>query len=229
MKLYHGSYTDIEVIDLKKAKPFKDFGMGFYTIKFLHQAQIWAERLSDEVDKKGFVTEFEFNEYAYRDESIKVLKFDTYSSEWFDFVIQNRQSSTNEHGYDIVEGPVADDRIQTRINVFLNNKISKEQFLEELKWHEETHQICFCTVASLQFLKRIEADKNIYDFSNISEAIVEQLVIDFGFDEQIASDKYYTSIIFSQISDTTTELYSRPWEDIYKLLITELDIKPSNE
>lgn len=30
MKLYHGSDTAIELIDLDKSKPYKDFGKGFY-------------------------------------------------------------------------------------------------------------------------------------------------------------------------------------------------------
>ena len=118
MKIYHGSYTKTEVIDLDKAKPYKDFGAGFYATKFPNQAKIWAEWIGGKTKKTGFVTEFEFNEYAYRNENIKVLKFDTYNSEWFEFVIQNRQSGANTHGYDIVEGPIADDRIQTRIHVF---------------------------------------------------------------------------------------------------------------
>ncbi|MFT3946430.1 MAG: DUF3990 domain-containing protein [Agriterribacter sp.] len=229
MKLYHGSYTKIEVIDLTKAKPYKDFGVGFYATKFPNQAKIWAERLADETDKTGFITEFEFNEYAYRDESIKVLKFEAYNSEWFDFVIQNRQNDTNSHDYDIVEGPVADDKIQRRIDIFLSNNISKEQFLEELKWHEETHQICFCTVASLQFIKRFEAEKHIYGFSHISEPIVEKLVLDYEFDEQTASDKLFTSKTFTQIADTSTEFHLKTWIEIYELLLAELNLKPNEK
>ncbi len=229
MKLYHGSYTKIVAINLKKAKPYKDFGIGFYATKFFNQAKIWAERLSEEKGNTGFVTNFEFNEYAYRDESIKVLKFDTYNSEWFDFVIQNRQNETNTHDYDIVEGPVADDNIQKRINVFLSNNINKEDFLEELKWHEETHQICFCTIASLQFIKRIESEQYIYGFSHISEPIVEQLVIDFGLDEVAASDIFFTSKTFTHIADTTTELYLSDWKKLYKLLLAELNLKPDKK
>ena len=30
MLLYHGSNTDIQDIDLKKCRPYKDFGKGFY-------------------------------------------------------------------------------------------------------------------------------------------------------------------------------------------------------
>ena len=40
MKLYHGSYTEISVIDLKKSKPYKDFGRAFYLTKYYEQAKI---------------------------------------------------------------------------------------------------------------------------------------------------------------------------------------------
>jgi hypothetical protein len=32
-------------------------------------------------------------------------------------------------------------------------KYPEERFLEELKWHEEAHQICFYTEGALQTLK----------------------------------------------------------------------------
>ena len=49
MQLYHGNYTEISVIDLKKAKPYKDFGRAFYLTKYYKQAEIWTYgRLMDE-------------------------------------------------------------------------------------------------------------------------------------------------------------------------------------
>jgi hypothetical protein len=90
-----------------------------------------------------------------------------------------------------VEGPVADDKVQNRIIDYLNGKITKADFLEELKWHEETHQICFCTVASLQFLKQPDNGKMVSKFLHIGEPIVEKLVTDFNFDEETATDMFF--------------------------------------
>ncbi len=101
--------------------------------------------------------------------------------------------------------------------------------MEELKWHEETHHICFCTFASLQFIKRIEAEKHIYDFSHINEPIVERLVIDFGLNEQTASEKFFTSKTLTKISDTSTELYQKNWTEIYELLLIELNLQPNKK
>jgi hypothetical protein len=44
MKLYHGSYTAIDEVDLSKCETGKDFGQGFYVTKFKEQAEIWAVR-----------------------------------------------------------------------------------------------------------------------------------------------------------------------------------------
>ncbi|MDR1527793.1 MAG: DUF3990 domain-containing protein [Dysgonamonadaceae bacterium] len=42
MKVYHGSYMEIDRIDLSQCKPRKDFGRGFYVTKFFEQAEFWA-------------------------------------------------------------------------------------------------------------------------------------------------------------------------------------------
>jgi len=44
MKVYHGSDTQIEQIDLNKCKLGKDFGQGFYVTKLQDQAVTMAER-----------------------------------------------------------------------------------------------------------------------------------------------------------------------------------------
>ena len=139
MKLYHGSYIKIDEIDLTKAKPYKDFGRAFYLTKFYEQAKKWADRLSKEHETESIVTEFEFDEYAYEDDSLKVQVFENYNEQWLDFVVLNRSNRKQIHDYDIVEGPIADDKVQNRIIDYLNGEITKIDFLEELKWHEEKH------------------------------------------------------------------------------------------
>jgi hypothetical protein len=44
MKVYHGSYTEINEIDFEKCKWGKDFGRGFYVTNLHSQAEIWAKR-----------------------------------------------------------------------------------------------------------------------------------------------------------------------------------------
>lgn len=46
MVLYHGSNTDIKVIDLAMCRPYKDFGRGFYLTVMKEQAEKMANRVA---------------------------------------------------------------------------------------------------------------------------------------------------------------------------------------
>jgi hypothetical protein len=223
MKVYHGSYVGIKQIDLSRGEPHRDFGQGFYVTKFREHADNWAKRKS-RYKHDGFVTEFEFYYSALVTRNCKIKQFETYDEEWLDFVVLNRneKNPVPAHDYDIVEGPVADDKVQNRIDYYLEGEISKAVFLEELKWHEETHQICFCTVASLVFLKHVDYLKQVSRLSHVGEPLIEKLVTDLGLDEQTAADKFFSSRVFSKLADTETKLYEAGWEAIYLLLLDEL-------
>jgi len=225
MRVYHGSYTKIEVIDLEKCEIGKDFGRGFYVTKIREQAEFWAERKGLSNKTTGFVTEFDFNENAFQYFRFKVLQFGGYNEEWLDFVAINRNPKAIQptHDYDIVEGPVADDKIATRINDYLAGKVSKQDFLEELKFIRETHQICFCSTRSLQMLDYIENPTDInYEISKIGEQLVEKLMLDNEIDELQATDLFYNSNTFTQLADKSTKLYEKSWQKIYGMLEQEI-------
>lgn len=222
MKLYHGSYTEISIIDLAQSKPFKDFGRAFYLTKFYEQAQIWAERLGKQHKASGIITEFEFNEYAYEDADLKVLVFDDYNEEWLDFIVHNRSKINQTHEYDIVEGPVADDAVTIEIENYLEGKTSKEDFLNELKFHKPTHQIAFCTLESLQMLEKTHKPKFVND---INDNITQSLVVDFDFSEEQAIDLYFQSKTYEELNNENTKLHEKPWTETYKLLLDELNLK----
>ena len=226
MQVFHGSYTEIESVDLSKCQSNKDFGRGFYVTKLRKQAEEWAEIIGKVNNAVGVVTEYTFYERAFTEESLKTLRFYEYNDEWFDFIILNRnlENPEQKHDYDIIEGPVADDKVQRRINRYLEGEISREDFFEQLtKYPEPSHQICFCTINSLRMLKKTN-NKAIIKIEDISELIVEKLVIDFDFDEQIATDKFFSSNTFSILSDTETKLYEKSWTEIYELLLSELKL-----
>ena len=226
MKVFHGSYIKIDKIDLSKCEIGKDFGQGFYVTKNRKQAEFWAERRGLSNKTEGVVTEFEFNENAFQYFNLKILRFACYDENWLDFVVKNRDTSLPQptHDYDIVEGPIADDKIATRIITYLKGKIPKQQFLEELKFMKETHQICFCTGRSLQMLNHIKNSNDIgYELSEIGKSLIEQLVLDFNFDEEKATDIFYSSDTFGKLANELTELYKKPWQEIYEILKIELE------
>ena len=224
MKVYHGSYIEIFEVDLSKSKPNKDFGQGFYVTKILRHAEAWATNIARRFRKKPFVTEFEFYPRAFEEDRYKTLRFDDYSEEWLDFVVLNRDPSTTiiRHDYDIIEGPIADDKIQNRINDFLEGLITKNDFLNELKYHEETHQICFCTLNSLQMLKKTD-QKQTALIVRINEHVVEQLMKEKIINAEEAAEIFFNSQIFADLSNASNDLYLKPWQEIYQILQTELN------
>jgi hypothetical protein len=224
MKVYHGSYTEIIEIDLSKSRDSRDFGKGFYVTNIRSQAEYWAARIGKLHNTEGVVTEFTFYDNAFTHWEMKVLRFDGYTEAWLDFVVKNRDPRTlvSAHDYDIVEGPVANDNVADRIIDYLENRVSKVDFLKELSYHKPTHQICLCTLKSLQMIEPLE--RTYYtDIKHISRPIIEALIAEYGMIKSEASDTLYNSNVFTLLSDKTTELYLKKWEEIYSLLKKELE------
>jgi hypothetical protein len=224
IKVYHGSYTTIDRVDLVFAERSGDFGRGFYVTGLPEQAQTWAARIGGYRHGEGVVTEFEYSEFVTRELDMKVLRFDCYNDEWLDFVVLNRRnlSDTPVHDYDIVEGPVADDRVTRRVDDFMAGEISREQFMSELVYNP-SHQICFCTMLSLEALTlpKGRIDSKIY---HIGDEVVDALMSEYGVTETDAADLYYTSDVFARVSDEATGYYQKPWTEIYEMLKGELKI-----
>jgi len=223
MKVYHGSYIKIEEIDLSKAEKNKDFGQGFYVTKIKKHAWEWAERIATRKGLlKGVVTEFEFGKYFFNDKDFNVLRFDDYSGDWLDFVIMNRTNRTknNLHDYDFVEGPIANDRITSRMYDYLDGTVSKTDFLNELKYHEPTHQICLCTVHSLQTISAPSREKTSR-LEKITEEIIFELTKEKQISEIEATDIFYNSDTFARLSSLHNPI-QKPWQEIYKMLKKEL-------
>jgi hypothetical protein len=109
------------------------------------------------------------------------------------------------------------------LQAYLAGRISKEQFLKMLSFHGQTHQICFCTMRSLLVLSK-KPDDSVFDIENIAEKIVEQMKIEKDIDAIRAADMFYTSKTFAKLADKTTLFYKKDWNEIYKLLLYELNI-----
>ncbi|GHV66119.1 hypothetical protein FACS1894199_08870 [Bacteroidia bacterium] len=224
IKVYHGSYTPIEEIDLSFSKVGKDFGKGFYVTNLLSQAQYWATRIGKKKQNNGFVSEFYFDEDIVRVIKMNVLHFDGYTEDWLDFVIQNRTNLAEQqvHNFDIIEGNVADDEVAARVFDYQNGLVSKSDFLKELEYKVPNHQICFCTVQSLQALVPTKNDVQI-KIIHIDNEIIKALISDFDKNEMEAAAMYYKSQIYTQLSNENTKLYKQDWTEIYKLLAEELN------
>lgn len=155
MFLYHGSTVEIKEIDLSKSKPNKDFGKGFYLSDNYEQAYEMASYKAGLFGSKPYVTKFEFDENLLKNGTLNVLSFSEYSKEWADFVFKNRNQENKDysHGYDIVTGPIANDRVGAQIRRFAEGDISFDTFLERLKYMKGiTFQYFFGTKKAIQTL-----------------------------------------------------------------------------
>lgn len=147
--LYHGSRVIVESPEIRIQKYNKDFYFGFYCTRLPEQAARWAIRFGG----TGYVSEFRYTP----DESLKVKRFPEMTEEWLDFIAACRLGKP--HGYDIVEGPMADDTIFNYVQNFVDGKISREAFWALAKFKKPTHQISFHTaraLTALTFLRGVE-------------------------------------------------------------------------
>ena len=156
MKLYHGSNVEIESIDLARGRRGKDFGKGFYANPDYMQA---VEFCSSVIRREGVgvptVTSFDFDESALN--VLNVMRFDGYSKEWAEFILLNRNNTSDvpAHDYDIVVGPIAEDGVGTQIRRLSRGFITFDAFLEELKYSKVSIQYFFGTEEAIKYLKKI--------------------------------------------------------------------------
>ena len=143
--LFHGGPFAVVKPEIRKVRYTKDFGVGFYCTEFQDQAKKWCIRKG----KFGFVSV-----YTYTKNTKLNLKKFIENDEWLDFVVDCRRGIP--HGHDIVEGPMADDKIFNFVDSFIGGLITREYFWTLMKFNKPTHQISFHTHNALNCLEFME-------------------------------------------------------------------------
>lgn len=108
--VYHGSDTIIDSPKILQPNRPLDFGGGFYVTTSKEQAARWANKVAY---RNG--TQYKcLNCYEFRLSDAKLemnlLNFEIADEKWLDFICSHRQGKA-VCVYDIVMGPVADDRV----------------------------------------------------------------------------------------------------------------------
>lgn len=148
MTVYHGGSSAVTTPDLLHSRKAVDFGVGFYVTPIYEQALRWCEKKK----RRGLpavVSRYAFNEDAAA--SLKILRFDSYSEDWLDFIVTCR-SERDTSDWDIVIGGVANDRVFDTLEAFFDGFATKAQTIAMLKMKRPNAQICFRTMAALQTL-----------------------------------------------------------------------------
>ena len=159
MKLYHGSLEVVSEPRIITPNRTLDYGRGFYTTTSYEQAEQWVRRRRGTQHSVGYVNVYELADIL--PEEIKQLRFETPTEEWVDFVMRNRTERGFEHSFDIVYGPVANDRVYAAFALYESNLLDKEGLIRELRTYELVDQFLFHTEQSLQYLTFIEAKEVI--------------------------------------------------------------------
>ena len=156
MKLYHGTIVDIEQIDLSKSRPNKNFGRAFYLSTEEAQAMEMAQFKAVFEDATPIVNVYEFDDSLF--DRFRCKRFEGYTSEWAHFVYDHRSEPNGRtlHDFDIVYGPIADDRIGAQIARFKQGYITFDEFLNRIRYIKGiTFQYAFCTQRAVDKLVKL--------------------------------------------------------------------------
>jgi hypothetical protein len=134
-----------------------DFGKGFYTTTSREQAEKWAQikrdRMGDEAH--AIVSVFELDDAVLNNPAYHTRHFDGATAEWLDFVVGNRRGEVH-HNFDLIMGPVANDRLYATITLYENGILDANAAIEQLNTHQLFDQLSFHTTKACKLLTFVE-------------------------------------------------------------------------
>ncbi len=158
MKLYHGSTVAVRKPSLRPGRQNADFGKGFYTTSNLEQAVRWAHIKKEREDAdRAVVSVYEFDETLLDNPDLNIRRFTGADEAWLLFVTDCRKS--RKHDFDLVQGPVANDKVFTTVNLFESGVLSAEAAILQLKAYKTYDQLSFHTARVIGALRFVEASE----------------------------------------------------------------------
>ena len=156
MLLYHGSNVEVSNPQILESDRRLDFGNGFYLTSSYDQAKRWAElTVKRRGSGKEAVSVFEFDESS--DSDLSILHFTQAQKEWLEYVTMNRKNQTIPNdNYDIVIGPVANDRTMPVISLYFAGIYDIEETIKRLMPQKLCDQYTFRTDKAINKLKFLE-------------------------------------------------------------------------
>lgn len=157
MIIYHGSLDIVFKPEIRIPTRTLDYGSGFYATTSREQAEQWVRHKMQETNApQGFVNTYDVDlDAAAR---LRMLSFSAPTEEWLDFVMKNRTQRGFVHDYDIVYGPVANDKVYAAFALYEGGLLSRQGLINELKTYRLVDQYLLHTEAALQVIRFIEAE-----------------------------------------------------------------------
>lgn len=142
--LYHGSNVVVSAPLAKIGRKNLDFGRGFYLTSIRKQAADWANIIAMRKgrDAKGIVSVYHFDKTKAIEDGIIFKIFDSYDTEWLEYVVDCRKGKNAYAKFDVVEGGVANDNVIDTVEDYEKGIITAEQALGQLQYKKVNHQIC---------------------------------------------------------------------------------------
>lgn len=156
MRLYHGSNVEVRNPNLRFGREKTDFGRGFYTTTQKEQAERWTEiKLDRAKTGKRIVSVYEIDDAILTSPDLKIREFHGVDEAWLNFVVDSRKGV--KHDYDLVFGPVADDKVFATVNQYESGFLNAEAAIAQLKAYKTYDQLSFHTKRVMDALRFVES------------------------------------------------------------------------
>ena len=165
-RFHHGTNATISTIDLSKSRSRTDFGKGFYMGNNLGEARKWAISQSMATETPT-VMRYVLNKEIFNldDPCLKRLWLSAPTAEWLDFVRDNRriisqnaQSTEPRHDYDIVYGPIANDKVVDVVDEYIDGSITAEEAIRRVQVIPSVFQMSFHTPLALCYIDQSQTE-----------------------------------------------------------------------
>ena len=130
MRLFHGSYCEVQKPDLARCTRFKDFGRGFYLTSSKEQAVNFAHISARKAIEKGMIPPQRFGVVStftfVSSGDLDVLDYPAADINWLHCVVghrRNRFFTEEVHNlthYDVISGKIANDNTNVTITAYLD-------------------------------------------------------------------------------------------------------------
>lgn len=157
IRLYHGSNQNFDVVDLSKSRDKRDFGKGFYLTTLKSQAEDWANTISQRYGGPKYLYVFDLT----IDATMKVKEFEDLTLDWLEMIKKNRMAGGVQHEYDIIMGPVANDKTMRTVALYVEGLLDEESTIKQLRYFEANNQVSLHSqkaVDGLRLIERVELD-----------------------------------------------------------------------
>lgn len=151
MILYHGSNVAVEAPKLLTPDRKLDFGTGFYLTSSMAQAMRWAE-LTVLRRKMGKPAISCFTVAEEKINALNTLRFTGADASWLKYTARNRMEPGADDDYDIVIGPVANDRTMPVISAYYAGIYDEAETLKRLLPQKLKDQYAFKTERAIALL-----------------------------------------------------------------------------